>query len=292
MSTLARFRPATDRDAGWLAGRLPADRLRGMNFIGEQFGIPVAAFAVAPPIERYAPEGLALAFSVEPSPEARAVAMQIVELAAAMAGRASLGPLHAWLPQLEGSPGERAYRALGFAPFDRIVTWHCDAAAARDTLAPLLDAARAWAPDDPCWQASDVALAQADVDEVVAFYDSHLARLGPTRDAFARRLRGEGVDAFHPVRSRALVLDGELVGLILMIFDPALTCVAARIVAPSLRDGPATLRLIIDASSAAGIPPGCQLRFETHDRHRGTASLARRLRASKIQTLVKMRRDA
>ncbi|RYD48809.1 MAG: hypothetical protein EOP85_02840, partial [Verrucomicrobiaceae bacterium] len=60
-----RFRPAAADDQAWLAGRLPPDRGRGAAFVAEWDDTPVAAFVVAPPLERYEPEGLALAFSVD-----------------------------------------------------------------------------------------------------------------------------------------------------------------------------------------------------------------------------------
>lgn len=290
-ASAVRFRAATPADDAWLAGRLPADRGRGVTFVGERDGARVATFAVAPPLERYEPEGLAVAFSVEPRPDARAVAEQVVALAARMAERANVGPLHAWPPPVEGTPGERAYRALGFEPFDRIVTWTCDAAAARDALVPLLEPARAWAPDDVAWRAVDTPLGDVDADAAADFYEAHLARLGPTRPAFLDRLRGRGPDAFHPTRSRALVLGGTLIGLTLVEFDPRVTRIAANIVAPPFRDGPASIRLLAATSTAEPIPPGCQLRFETHDRHRATVSLGRRLKATVAEARVKMRRS-
>ena len=141
-------------------------------------------------------------------------------------------------------------------------------------------------------RAEDVALADADIDAVLGCYESNLACLGPTRDAFGRRLRGEGEGAFHPIRSRVLVLDGAVVAMMLVIFDPAVTFVAAWIVAPALRHGAANLRLFVAANAALGIPPGCRLQFETHDRHRGTLSLARRLKAVAVETRVKLRLDS
>ncbi|RYD20827.1 MAG: GNAT family N-acetyltransferase [Verrucomicrobiaceae bacterium] len=290
-----RFRPAEAADQAWLAGRLPPDRGRGAAFVGEWDGTAVAAFVVAPPLERYEPEGLALAFSVDRRTEARVIAEQIVALARQMAARANLGPLHAWPPPVDGSPGDRAYRSLGFTPFDRIVTWEVDLGRSAALQFASVERARARTPDDPCWQAEDVALADmrtsAGTDAITAFYETHLASLGGMRDAFQRRLLGQVPDGFDPVRSRLLLLNGEIAAMILTVSGPGLVFIVGWMVAPPFRGGSIGQRLFATAHAAAPLHPGCRLRFETHDRHHGTARLARRLGATAIQTLVKLRHD-
>jgi hypothetical protein len=67
--------------------------------------------------------------------------------------------------------------------------------------------------------------------------------------------------------------------------------IAAWIVAPPFRSGSLGLRLFATAHAAAPLPPRCRVRFETHDRHQGTARLARRLGAAAIETRVKLRSD-
>ncbi|RYD30339.1 MAG: hypothetical protein EOP87_16840 [Verrucomicrobiaceae bacterium] len=292
-----RFRPAEVSDAAWLASRLPPDHGRGLAFVGEWEGKPVAALVVAPPLERYEPQGLALAFSVERRADAREIAEQIVILAGQMAARANLGALHAWPSPVEDSPGDRAYRSLGFAPFDRIVTWDMDARRSAALQLASLERARARTPDDPCWQAEDFALGDmltasgTATEAITDFHDTHLSRLGGMRDAFQRRLRGQVPDGFDPIRSRALLMNGEIAAMILTVSEPGIIFIAGWMVAPPFRGGSLGQRLFATAHAAAPLTPGCRVRFETHDRHHGTAQFARRLGASAIQTRVKLRRD-
>ncbi len=290
-----RFRPAGASDAAWLASRLPPDQGRGLAFVGEWEGKPVAALAVAPPLERYEPQGLALAFHVERRADARDIAVQIVTLAGQMAARANLGPLHAWPSPVEDSPADRAYRSLGFTPFDRIVTWEVDARRSAAIQLPLLERAKARTPDDPCWQAEDIALGDmlnasaSAIEAITDFHEAHLARLGAMREVFQRRLRGQPPDGYDPVRSRILLMDGEIAAMILMVSGPGAVFIAVRIVAPPFRAGSLGQRLFAAAHTAAPPAPGCRLRFETHDHHRSTVRLARRVGASGIETRVKLR---
>lgn len=292
-----RIRPAGVSDAAWLASRLPPDQGRGLAFLGEWEGTPVAALVVAPPLERYEPQGLALAFSVERRAEARKIAEQIVILAGQMAARANLGPLHAWPSPVEDSPADRAWRSLGFTPFDRIITWEVDARRSAAIQLALLERSRTRAPDDPCWQAEDIALGDmlnasvSAIESITDFHEAHLARLGAMREAFQRRLRGKSPDGFDPVHSRILLMDGEIAAMILVVPEPGLFLIAARIVAPPFRGGLLAQRLFAAAHAAAPLPPGCLLHFETHDHHRSTVRLARRVGASAIQTRVKLRYD-
>ena len=252
---------------------------------------------VAPPLERYEPQGLALAFSVERRADARKIAEQIVILARQMAARAHLGALYAWPPPVEDSPGDRAYRSLGFFPFDRIVTWDVEVRRSAALHLASVERARARTPDDPCWQAEDVALAdmlatsRTATEAITGFYETHLARLGGMRDAFQRRLNGHSSDGFDPIRSRVLLMDGKISAIILIVSEPGVIFIVARIVAPEFRGGTLNQRLFAAAHAAASVPPGCRLRFETHDRHHGTARFARHIGASVIETRVKLRCD-
>ncbi|RYD46943.1 MAG: hypothetical protein EOP85_06435 [Verrucomicrobiaceae bacterium] len=131
----------------------------------------------------------------------------------------------------------------------------------------------------------------AGTEAITAFYEAHLARLGGMRDFFHSRLHGQGPDGFDPARSRLLVLDGEIAAMILTVCKPEVVFIAGWIVAPPFRGGSLGQRLFATAHAALPLLPGCRLRFETHDRHHGTARLALRLGATPIQTLVKLRYD-
>lgn len=96
-------------------------------------------------------------------------------------------------------------------------------------------------------------------------------------------------DGFDPIRSRVLLMDGKIGAMILIVSGPGVIFIAARIVAPEYRGGTLNQRLFAAAHASAPVPPGCRLRFETHDRHYGTARFACHLGASPIKTRVKLR---
>lgn len=206
-----------------------------------------------------------------------------------MAQSAGLGPLYAWPAPVKGSPAARAYAALGFRPFGRVVVWEAPARIAHQRLGEIMNRARGRWRGNLVWRAVSCPLAEVDPAQVLSVYESRLARLGGLRPATVKRLGGEGADAFHPSISRVLRLENRVIGFVLAELDGDVCRVPARVIEPGFRAGLANLLLLWSALEADPPPPRRILQFETHDDHHQTVGLARRLGASPVQVREKMR---
>lgn len=277
-----------------LSGWLPADRARGVAFIGfaAQESKPIAAFAVAPPVDRYTPPGLAFAFHVQPQFAEAEIDVQMLALADRMAASASLGPLYAWPHPVAHTVQAARFERLGFEVFDRIRQWDAPGREGLHRLNAMLDRVRTRHPKHRVWAARDVPLPEASVDAVLDLYESGLANTGGLRDDMKRRLRGEGANAFCRLRSRVLILDQSIVGVLLAEIVGRIAWTRAIVVSPDFRDGLANLRLLHAAITAdQPVIPERILRFETLDSHPTTRRAANRLRATQSSERWKMRRN-
>ena len=213
----------------------------------------------------------------------RALMGRVVEQAAAH----GIPALHAWEWVEPDGDAARAWAAFGFSPCQRRLEFEADLARSRTTLRPLYDQVRAegWIPPE----ARIVHLADADHEAVA---NLHVRCLGGTRRLLIPLLRGAAADAFDPVCSRVLLLDGRVVGFTLGRVHPDGVCdVDANVIDPGLRLGWANLWLKVEAAEVLLARGVHTIRYATFQQHTDTHRVSRQVGGRLVRTRLQMRRD-
>ena len=146
-----------------------------------------------------------------------------------------------------GRMEEQGWQWLGFQPIETVVYHELPLAGIEPRLGPLLEwmKQQGWIPDN----AEIISLCDADHNAVVAL---HIQVIGGQRVVLMRKLRGEGLGAYHPVYSRVLLVDGDVVGCILAHRESKdVAVVDANILHPDVRGGWANLWLKLEATRGA-----------------------------------------
>jgi GNAT superfamily N-acetyltransferase len=172
-----------------------------------------------------------------------------------------------------GSDAANAWQWMAFQPIETVEEHQLPTAQFEAQLGPLVDRIREKGriPTNagliPLYQANAAAVLQL-----------HLDQMGGDRGDLYRRIRGQGVGAFHPRYSRVLLIDGRVKGCILahrLAQDVA--AVDANILDPGVRGGWANVWLKLEATRGAlrlGIKT---FQFTTFDHYTDTRSFTQRL---------------
>lgn len=147
----------------------------------------------------------------------------------------------------QGGPEDQGWRWLGFRPIETVVYHELPLAGIEPRLGPLFTwmKQQGSVPDG----AEIISLCDADHDAIA---DLHVQVMGGQRAALMRRLRGAGLGAYHPVYSRVLLIDGNVVGCILAHRESKdVAVVDANILHPDVRGGWANIWLKLEATRNA-----------------------------------------
>jgi GNAT superfamily N-acetyltransferase len=178
----------------------------------------------------------------------------------------------------------RGWQALGFTACETVEHHLLPLAQFEPMLAPLVERLheRGRIPAT----AQIIPLYQADLPGVLQL---HLENMGGDRGDLDRKLRGQGVGAFHPRYSRVLLVDGAIKGCILAHRgDKDTAVVDANMVDPSVRGGWANVWLKLEATRGAlrlGIK---NFEFTTFDHYNDTRSFTSKLGGVTTRTTVLM----
>jgi len=180
-----------------------------------------------------------------------------------------------------------AWAALGFSPHQRRLDFAADLSQAHRTLLPIYERALAdgWIPAS----ARIISLADADHEAVAHL---HVQCLGGTRRLLMPLLRGAAPDAFDPLCSRVLLLDGTVVGFTLGRVHPDGTCdVDANVVHPCVRKSWANLWLKFEAAGFLLDRGVHTIRYASFQQHTDTHRVSRQVGATLLRTVYQMRRN-
>jgi GNAT superfamily N-acetyltransferase len=183
-----------------------------------------------------------------------------------------------------GCEEAEGWEGLAFQPIETVEEHQLPTAQFEAQLGPLIDRMRekgripANASLIPLYEANAAAVLQL-----------HLDQMGGDRGELYRKIRGQGVGAFHPRYSRVLLIDGRVKGCILahrLAKDVA--AVDANILDPSVRGGWANVWLKLEATRGAlrlGIKT---FQFTTFDHYSDTRSFTERLggQTTRVMQLV------
>ena len=186
----------------------------------------------------------------------------------------------------DGSEAMQGWRWLGFEAIEKVEDHELPTARFESELGPLVDRMRAKGriPADariiPLYEANAAAVLQL-----------HLDQMGGDRRELYRKIRGQGVGAFHPRYSRVLLVDGRVKGCILAHRAAAdVAAVDANILDPSIRGGWANVWLKLEATRGAVRLGIKTFRFTTFDHYSDTRRFTERLGGVTTRTTYLMYR--
>jgi hypothetical protein len=210
--------------------------------------------------------------------------LKILERAAAHTFGA--GALYATKRVDQESIESRGWQWLGFTPLDTVEEHELATDQIEAKLGPLVERMRARGriPANACI----IPLYEANAPSVLQL---HLDQMGGERGELYRKIRGKGVDAFHPRYSCVLLVDGRVKGCILAHRKAAdIAAVDANILDPSVRGGWANVLLKLEATRGA-IRLGIKtFQFTTFDHYTDTRSFTKQLGGTTTRTMHLMYR--
>lgn len=178
----------------------------------------------------------------------------------------------------QDSQDAQRWLALGFKPCESVIEHLLPLDEFEPRLAPLLERMRGRIPPE----ARIIPLYESNLPSVLRL---HLDHMGGERGELYRKLRGQGVGAFHPRYSRVLVVDDAVRGCILAHRKNKETAVVdANILDPTLRGGWANVWLKLEATRGAlrlGIK---HFQFTTFDQYQDTRSFTVKLGGEIVRT--------
>jgi len=181
-----------------------------------------------------------------------------------------------------GSEAEQAWCKLGFSRHETVETQRLPLDEFEPRLAPLLERMQSRIPAN----AQIIPLYRSNLPAVLQL---HLDNLGGDRGEVYRKLRGNGVAAYHPRYSRVLLVDDRVVGCILAHRKDGETAIVdADIVDPTLRGGWANVWLKLDATRGALRLGIRNFEYTTFDRYADTRSFTKKLGGITVETTVLM----
>jgi hypothetical protein len=178
----------------------------------------------------------------------------------------------------------RGWQALGFTACETVEQHLLPLSQFEPTLVPLVERLRKRGRFPAT--AEIIPLYQADLPTVLQL---HLDNMGGDRGELYRKLRGQGLGAFHPRYSRVLLVDGSIKGCILAHRgDKDTAVVDANIVEPSVRGGWANVWLKLEATRGAMRLGIKNFEFTTFDHYNDTRSFTSKLGGLTTRTIVLM----
>ena len=180
----------------------------------------------------------------------------------------------------------RGWTWLGFAACETVEQHTLPLTQFESQLAPLVDRMRERRRIPA--HAQIIPLYHANLPAVLRL---HLDNMGGDRGQLYRKLRGQGVGAFHPRYSRVLAVDGKIKGCILAHRrDRDTAIVDADIIDPSIRGGWANVWLKLEATRGA-ISLGIKnFQFTSFDHYVDTRSFTKKLGGETTDVSVLMYR--
>jgi GNAT superfamily N-acetyltransferase len=252
-----------------------ATQASDMLFLAETEGAPhpVGAAAIA-----WAPAGFPVELHVVPSFRRRGVGRALIE-AVATAVEGETDRMRSWNMVGEGSPAEIFLRATGFAVTRRFFGFETDGM----KFLPFIEAIRR-----PLVRSGRIppgarisSLSEAPRAELIKLVSTELAAFPAT---VAARIAAQGSSWYDEELSVVLMLNGALVGAMLMTRSGDLGRVEVNVVAPSFRGGWANV-VILDEAVRRIVGSGLKrLRFFCDEHTRDTINLAKHAGAASLGT--------
>jgi GNAT superfamily N-acetyltransferase len=213
----------------------------------------------------------------------RGIGRALLERAIEQAQSDSIMSLRAWDWSGTDSPAAKAWAAMGFVPCQRRWDYQIDIPQALSVLSPLLERIRDRIPPG----ARVVPLNEADLDAVARLHEQHL---GGNPRLLMPLLNGSASNAYDPMMSVVLLLEGQVVGMALgRTFGDQSCEVDSRVLHPSVRRRWANLWLLHEGLRRLIEHGGFRvMRYFTLDAHEDTRQLSERFGGVLSGTLVRM----
>lgn len=282
------IREAQSADAKAFRMLLPAVgnvKLR-MVAVSTADNLVVGAAAVSQSMRSKPPIGPGVAIHVIPPCRRKGIGGAMLRSLHQAAEGANAEAMYAMRKVEAATDEEQGWRWLGFQPLETVVYHELPLEAIELRLAPLQDwlNAKQAIPEN----AKIIALCDADREAVA---DLHVATLGGDRNSLLKRMRGEGLGAYHPLYSRVLVVDGKTKGCILAHRESEeLAVVDANVLATDLRGGWANLWLKLEATRGAANLGIDRFVYSTFDHYEDTRAFSQMLGGVETKRMLLMHR--
>lgn len=246
----------------------------------------VGAAAVSRSLRSKPPLGPGIAVHVIPPWRRRGIGNALLEQLTTRVKASSAEAIYAMQKVEAGTEEEQGWRWLAFEPLETVVYHELPLNAIEARLAPLYD----WMSKKEGIPESAAIIPLCDSDHQ-AVINLHLETLGGNRDLLLRKLRGEGLGAFHPLYSRVLMVEGEVKGCILAHRESKeVAVVDANILAPDVRGGWANLWLKLEATRGA-VKLGIErFIYSTFDHYEDTRAFSKMLGGVETRRMLLMYR--